>query len=55
MIEALAIVLLGLLIAWLVVPAIKILRWIMALMLVLILLFFVMPWLLLQWTSSVPL
>jgi multisubunit Na+/H+ antiporter MnhB subunit len=55
MIEALAIVLLGLLIAWLVVPAIKILRWIMALILVLILLFFVMPWLLLQWTSSVPL
>lgn len=53
MIEALAIVLLGLLIAWLVVPAIKILRWIMALILVLILLFFVMPWLLLQWTSSV--
>lgn len=55
MIEALAIVLLGLLIAWLVVPAIKILRWIMALILVLILLFFVIPWLLLQWTSSVPL
>jgi hypothetical protein len=55
MIEALAIIALGLLIAWLVVPALKILRWLLALILVLILLFFVMPWLLLQWTSYVPL
>lgn len=54
MIEALAIVFLGLLVAWLVVPALKILRWLLALILVLMLLFFVMPWLLVQWTSSVP-
>jgi hypothetical protein len=48
MIEALAIVFLGLLVAWLVVPALKILRWLLALILVLGLLSFALPWLMLN-------
>ncbi len=48
MIEALAIVFLGLLVAWLVVPALKILRWLLALILVLVLLSLAVPWLMLN-------
>ncbi len=48
MIEALAIVFLGLLVAWLVVPALKIIRWLLALLLVLVLLGLALPWLMLN-------
>lgn len=48
MIEALAIVFLGLLVAWLVVPALKILRWLLALILVLVLLSLAVPCLMLN-------
>lgn len=48
MIEALAIVFLGLLVAWLVVPALKIIRWLLALLLVLVLLSLALPWLMLN-------
>ncbi len=51
MIEALAIVFLGLLVAWLVVPALKIIRWLLAFILVLGLLSFALPWLMLNFTS----
>jgi hypothetical protein len=51
MIEALAIVLLGLLVAWLVVPALKIIRWLLALILVLLLLGLALPWLMINFTS----
>ncbi|MCL4555974.1 MAG: hypothetical protein M1572_03690 [Gammaproteobacteria bacterium] len=48
MIEALAILFLGLLVAWLVVPALKIIRWLLALLLVLVLLSLALPWLMLN-------
>ncbi|MBD3766427.1 MAG: hypothetical protein IE928_00555 [Gammaproteobacteria bacterium] len=48
MIEVLAILCLGLLVAWLAVPALKILRWLLAFILVLGLLSFAVPWLMLN-------